>query len=64
LARIPIIRDINLSQEKIVAKLGILGEPITLASILGAGLGALAWLAGRTMLCAGRKDGNSYAAFA
>lgn len=53
LARIPIIRDINLSQEKIVAKLGILGEPITLASILGAGLGALAgWPAGQCCVLA------------
>ena len=53
LEKLPGLRDINLSQEKIVNKLGILGEPVTLATILGAGLGVLAgWRPGQCCVLA------------
>lgn len=42
LERIPGIRKIDLNPEKITKALGVLGEPVTLATILGAGLGFLA----------------------
>lgn len=56
---IPGLRDINLSQEKIVAKLGILGEPVTLATILGVGLGLLAcWSGGQCCVLAVKLPAN------
>lgn len=51
--RIPVINKIDLSPESIIKKLGILGEPITLATVLGAGMGLLAgWGLGETCLLA------------
>lgn len=51
--RIPIINKIDLSPESIIKNLGILGQPVTLATILGAGLGFLAgWDLGKTCLLA------------
>lgn len=40
--KIPGIKNIDLNPEKITKTLGVIGEPITLATILGAGLGFLA----------------------
>ena len=49
----PVLKQINLSPEIIIKKIGILGEPIVLAAILGGGLGALAdWDIGRCALLA------------
>ena len=53
ISKIPVLKDIDLSQEKIVARLGPLGEPITLAAVLGAGLGILAgWEIGKCAVLA------------
>lgn len=40
--RIPGIKKIDLNPEKITSTLGVIGEPVTLATVLGAGLGFLA----------------------
>lgn len=40
--RIPGVNKIDLNPEKITETLGVIGEPITLATVLGAGLGFLA----------------------
>lgn len=40
--KIPVLNKIDLNPEKITKTIGVLGEPITLATILGAGLGLLA----------------------
>ena len=40
--RIPGLNKINLSPEGVIQKLGVLGKPITLATVLGAGMGVLA----------------------
>lgn len=40
--RIPGIKKIDLNPEKITSTIGVIGEPITLATVLGAGLGFLA----------------------
>jgi galactitol PTS system EIIC component len=51
--KIPVLNKIDLSPENIIKKLGILGEPITLATILGAGMGALAgWPVGKSLFLA------------
>ncbi len=40
--RIPGVKKIDLNPEKITKALGVIGEPVTLATVLGAGLGFLA----------------------
>lgn len=48
--RIPGLNKINLNPDSITKKLGVLGEPLALATFLGAGLGILAgWDAGHVM---------------
>lgn len=51
--KIPGLNKIDLSPESIISKLGMLGHPITLATILGAGMGFLAgWPVGKSAFLA------------
>lgn len=51
--KIPVVRDIDMNPEVITKKFGIMGEPLTLGSILGVALGILAgWNVMKTMTLA------------
>lgn len=53
--KIPGIKKIDLNPEKITKTIGVLGEPVTLATILGAGLGIMAnWNIGEVLSLAVR----------